>query len=82
MTQGPAASAAADAVLERFDLLGVSEDILRQAGQQQPPTMRTLDAIHLCSAMALESAITEFVCYDLRLSAAARGLGFAVTAPA
>lgn len=82
MPQGPSASAAAARVLERFELLAISEDVLRRAGEQQPAAMRTLDAIHLCSAMALEAAATEFVCYDRRLAAAARDQGFVVTAPA
>jgi predicted nucleic acid-binding protein len=43
--------------------------------------LRTLDAVHLASALALGDELTSFVCYDARLSDAARAAGLAVIAP-
>jgi predicted nucleic acid-binding protein len=46
----------------------------------QPPSIRTLDAIHLATALALYH-VDAFVTYDERLAEAARSLGFAVASP-
>jgi hypothetical protein len=43
--------------------------------------LRALDAIHLASALALGDELTTFVCYDARLSDAARAAGLPVVAP-
>jgi uncharacterized protein len=44
--------------------------------------LRTLDAIHLASALSLGDEISCFVCYDTRLSDAARAAGLPAMAPA
>ena len=44
--------------------------------------LRSLDAIHLATALAAGHSIDGFVCYDLRLAAAATALGLTVLAPA
>lgn len=46
----------------------------------QPPAIRTLDAIHLATALALYR-VDAFVTYDTRLAEAACSLGFAVVSP-
>jgi predicted nucleic acid-binding protein len=46
----------------------------------QPPAIRTLDAIHLATALALYH-VDAFVTYDERLAEAARSLGFSVASP-
>jgi predicted nucleic acid-binding protein len=46
----------------------------------QPPAVRTLDAIHLATALALYH-VDAFVTYDEPLAEAARSLGFAVASP-
>ena len=46
----------------------------------QPLAIRTLDAIHLATALALYR-VDAFVTYDARLAEAARSLGFAVASP-
>jgi hypothetical protein len=43
--------------------------------------VRTLDAIHLATALELGDELTAFVCYDDRLSAAAAALGLPVVTP-
>ena len=44
--------------------------------------LRTLDAIHLASALSLGDALTGFICYDARLSDAAVDAGLPAIAPA
>jgi uncharacterized protein len=43
--------------------------------------LRSLDAIHLASALSLGDEITSFVCYDHLLTHAARTAGLPVSAP-
>jgi hypothetical protein len=45
------------------------------------PELRTLDAIHLASALASREALSGFVCYDHRLAEAAEREGLPVVAP-
>ncbi|MBA3434182.1 MAG: PIN domain-containing protein [Actinobacteria bacterium] len=45
------------------------------------PDLRTLDALHLASALAAGDRLDAFVCYDARLGAAAARRGLAVIAP-
>jgi len=44
----------------------------RAAATALPADLRTLDAIHLASALAVASGIRAIVVYDVRLGAAAR----------
>jgi len=46
-----------------------------------PPTLRTLDAIHLASAAALGTDLESFVTYDRRLAESARAIGVPVASP-
>ena len=46
------------------------------------PALRTLDAIHLATALALIPDLDAFVTYDDRLAEAARSLGLPVMQPA
>jgi predicted nucleic acid-binding protein len=47
-----------------------------------PAALRSLDAIHLASALVLGSTLESVLTYDTRMSAAAEALGLAVAAPA
>jgi predicted nucleic acid-binding protein len=51
-------------------------------GDIGPAWLRTLDAIHLASALQVLPALDAFVTYDDRLAAAARSLGLPVVRPA
>lgn len=55
--------------------------IAETAGRLGPPTLRSLDAIHLASALALEAELDVLVTYDARLADAARAAGLEVVAP-
>lgn len=69
------------AVLDRMERLPLGEDVVTLAALLDPPALRTLDAIHLASALALEDTLGSFVTYDRRLAAAARTAGLRVASP-
>jgi predicted nucleic acid-binding protein len=52
------------------------------AGVVAPATVRTLDASHIASALAMGSAVDAFVTYDERQADAARAAGLPVVSPA
>ena len=58
----------------------VSERILQRASESFPTVVGTLDAIHLATALAIREIqeMDLFLTHDLRLSTAARTLGFSV----
>ena len=59
--------------------LPLTEDILRAARSVGTDQLRTFDAIHLASALALRA--TVMVTYDRRLATAAQDAGMTVLAP-
>lgn len=69
-------------VISRLTLVSVDGTILRAAAEIEPAELRSLDAVHLASALALERDLEAFVGYDRRLNRAARALGLPVLAPA
>jgi len=68
-------------VVERIELLRLDDQILDRAGELGPNDLRTLDAIHLASALAIGRELDAVVTYDRRLAAAAEEAGFAVMSP-
>jgi hypothetical protein len=68
-------------VLDRLELIRVSDRILAAAGQLQPAELRTLDAIHVATAQQLGSDLARIVTYDERMRAAAAANGCPVAAP-
>jgi predicted nucleic acid-binding protein len=62
-------------------LVDLTSTVLARAVAYQVPRLGSLDAIHLASADPFRSDLTELVTYDGELAAAARALGFPVTAP-
>ncbi len=83
--RGPASARLGDAIAEAFTGLGIIEldrAIAEPAGRIDPPSLRSLDAIHLASALALGSELGAVVTYDSRLADAARAAGLEVIAPA
>lgn len=50
-------------------------------GDLGDPTLGTLDALHLASALLLGDALTTLVTYDRRLAGAARDAGITVASP-
>ena len=79
---GMAEGRRAAAVLARIALIEVDRRILRTAATLAPPGLRSLDAIHLATALSLGQDLDGIVTYDQRLSDAATGADLAVWAPA
>lgn len=76
----PATWHRAEQVLEGIALLAIDEPVLRAAAHLQPERLRSLDAVHLATALSLEG-LEAVVTYDQRLLDAAAGAGLAVAAP-
>ena len=70
-----------DVLLTGFFLIEPSEDLFRRAGLVDPLGLRTLDAIHLASALWIDDPELQFVTYDDRLARAAEANGLAVVQP-
>ena len=68
-------------VLSRIALIKVDDAILAQAAQLEPAKLRSLDAIHLATALSVRQHLEAFVVYDRKLAEAAVQLGLAVAAP-
>lgn len=68
-------------ISEALVLHRVTPDVLRRAARLSPPSLRTLDAIHLASALTSGDGDTQFVTYDDRLALAARAHGLQVVQP-
>jgi len=71
----------AEEVLRLVALIDVDPATVWRAGTIEPSDLRSLDAIHLATAIDLASDLDGFVTYDLRLAAAARTAGLTVLSP-
>jgi predicted nucleic acid-binding protein len=59
----------------------LDDEVRRLAGSVGPLLLRTLDAIHLATALSLREELDGLVTYDVRLAAAAADAGLPVQAP-
>lgn len=75
------AAAQVDAIMRGMHIVELDEALARTAGAVGPPALRSLEAIHLASALALGDELDAFVTYDSRLADAARAAGLTVVAP-
>jgi hypothetical protein len=69
-------------VLARIALVDVDRRILAVAAALEPADLRTLDAIHLATALAVREELDVIVTYDRRLRVAAERAHLEVEAPA
>jgi uncharacterized protein len=69
-------------VLDSIAVIECDAAIADRAAAVVPPSVRTLDAIHVATALALGGTLDAFVTYDERLAEAAREAGLPVVAPA
>ncbi len=81
LPSGPEAVARGQEVLRRIQLVRVNDRVLNDAGRMRPQELRSLDAIHLASALLLGSSVKLIVTYDERLADAARTSGWSVASP-
>ena len=68
-------------IVARCALIEVDREVRDAAAGLDPPPLRTLDAIHLASALRVSEELSATVIYDRRLAAAAREAGLEVAAP-
>jgi predicted nucleic acid-binding protein len=68
-------------VLDSVTLISVSTTILERAALLEPTTMRSLDSVHLATALDLGDELDVMVTYDHRLAEAAQASGLVVVAP-
>jgi len=78
---GPGALAAVREGVRRVDLIAIDDRILDAAGTLDPGVLRTLDAIHLATALAVGDDLDVVVTYDERMVEAARLVGLMTASP-
>jgi predicted nucleic acid-binding protein len=67
--------------LRGVDLVAIDDRILDAAGILEPGILRTLDAIHVATALAMGDDLDGIVTYDDRMTEAARLLGLPTVSP-
>lgn len=68
-------------LLTRLVLLAATPAIFDAAGVLEPLTLRSLDAVHLASALTLGDELEAILTYDQQMAEAAEALGVRVLAP-
>jgi predicted nucleic acid-binding protein len=77
----PQAASRLPAVLDQIGLIDLDEPIRMLARTVTPSTVRSLDAIHLGTALRSRSSLTSFVTYDKRLLDVAQAAGLPTDSP-
>ncbi len=75
------ALAAVSQVIPAIRLVRIDDEVIAQAGILMPPSLRSLDAIHLATALLLGAAVETMISYDTRLAHAATYAGIDVRFP-
>ena len=70
----------ADSNLARMNLVPLDQSVLKRAGEPFPTPLKTLDAIHLATALILNDSIggIVFLTHDRQLGVAAKACGLAI----
>jgi predicted nucleic acid-binding protein len=79
---GPKYEMAAREWMDGLSMLPLDETILDIAAEVEPAGLRSLDALHLATALSIREEIGVFITYDERLGDAAEGQGLTVVQPA
>jgi len=77
----PELTAQAQRVVSQIGVVEPTEAIRARAARLDPVTLRSLDALHLATALEVRDELDGFVTYDGRMANAAQTLGLAVLAP-
>ena len=77
----PAALNQVTTAMTTLNQFEIDAAIRSSAASLPDPLLRTLDAIHLATALQLGDELQEFVTYDARLLAAASGAGLTTASP-
>jgi predicted nucleic acid-binding protein len=78
---GETASRRARAGLSTITLLPLDRLVLDAAADLDPAELRSLDALHLATALSIGEDLARLYCYDARLADAARAVGIEVSQP-
>jgi uncharacterized protein len=71
-----------EALLDSVAFVELSPEIAHLAGRLDPIMLRSLDVVHIASALSLGSDAGPFVTYDARMQGAATAAGLDVQVPA
>ena len=71
----------ASEVLARIALVAVDDEVLTRASELEPRELRSLDAIHLATALSLGKQLGALAAYDRRLTSSAKRLRLRVVSP-
>jgi predicted nucleic acid-binding protein len=69
-------------IITDLEICEFTPEIAAVASSVGGPSLRTLDAIHVATALTMAPELSAFVTYDDRMADAARGLGLPVVRPA
>lgn len=78
----PSALSRVPNVLAQCDRLEIDEGVRADAASLTPTELRSLDALHLATALQVAADLVAFVTYDKRLAEHAEVAGLPVAAPA
>jgi predicted nucleic acid-binding protein len=81
LRHAPDQLARTDLMLTRVDQVGVNRSVLEAASRLPDPALRSLDAVHLATALQLGRDLDALVTYDGRLAAAAERQRLPVVMP-
>ena len=77
----PAVEQRAERVMASFEILKITSEILARAARLEPRTLRSLDAVHLASALTLGADLAAMIVYDAALGTVATSCGVNVMTP-
>jgi predicted nucleic acid-binding protein len=77
----PAAASRTTELLRSVSLIAVDDSILDHGGRLTPPSLRSLDAVHVATALTLGGRLDLLFTYDSRMIAAAEHHGIEVASP-
>jgi predicted nucleic acid-binding protein len=77
----PRLTAQAHRQLGAIHLVRLDDSVLNRAADLDPPTLRSLDAIHLAAAFELGGDLGVIITYDDRMLQGAAALGLPATSP-
>ena len=78
---GELADRRARAALATITLIELDQRVLEAAAELDPVELRSLDALHLATALSIGDDLDRVYCYDNRLAAAAEALRLDVRQP-
>lgn len=82
LREDPPSMVRADLLLSRVGQIGIGPAVVESAGRLPEPALRSLDAIHLATALMLQGDLRAMVTYDDRLARAASAQRVPVVSPA